>query len=68
MSSLTQKLVSSRTTTLIGDISKDYPSAESVKDNKVFLMVSHILFSIFIRSSFLHFYLGTAGIELVTAL
>lgn len=40
MSSLTQKLVSSRSMTLISDIAKDYPSAESVKDKNVFLTVS----------------------------
>ena len=40
MSSLTQKLVSSRSMTLIGDISKDYPSVEAVKDLHVFSTVS----------------------------
>ena len=39
MSSLTQKLVSSRTMTLIADISKDFPTADSIKDYRVFLMV-----------------------------
>lgn len=40
MSTLTQKLVSSRSMTLIGDISKDYPSVEAVKDLHVFSTVS----------------------------
>lgn len=65
MSTLTQKLVSNRTLTLIDDVSKDYSSFDQVKDIPVFLMVS-VVFCFLALFLILFVVLGSAGFESLT--
>jgi hypothetical protein len=67
MSSLTQKLVSSRSLTLISDILKDYPSVDAVKDPQVFVTVSMRLYFFSQPDGFLC-RSGSAGTQFVPTL